>query len=121
MPSIKQDPSAAAVKSHSSDSKRATRLPRLDQLALLQDFLLTKAHDPKLSLTALAQGSRAWKELESLRQEMLGNGKPKPVPASNDKGHAPRRSARTPAVPIGPSLSVVPVPTSTHTEPGTSA
>ena len=98
MPSIAEDPAAAASKSHAPTSRRSTRLPRLAQLALLQDGLLEDGRKPDITPTARAQVARAWKELETLRQELLGKGKPRPVVAKNDPELKARRARR----PVGP-------------------
>ena len=100
MPSVQQDPVACAQRSHAADSARATRLPRLKQLAIMQDNLLKDSQKPDLDPLKRAQVARAWKELEALRQELLGRGKPRPITAKNDPDARPKRKAQPLAEPI---------------------
>lgn len=70
------------------------------QLLDFQDNLHARLKSNTLTDAAAAQVARAWKELEALRMEKLGVGKPRPVPAKNDPGAKPKSRSTLPE-PIG--------------------
>lgn len=89
----------AANASAMAQRPRKPKGPRaLRQLLDFQENLHARLKSDKLTDSAAAQVARAWKELETLRLDMLGHGKPKPVQAKNDPDL--KRKVHKPAVPL---------------------
>lgn len=78
--------------------RKRKRRKRTALIADFQDVLCKGALDPDASLSEISSASNAFCNLEGLRREILGLGKPKPVePVNADKG----RKRKTPG-PISP-------------------
>lgn len=67
------------------------RLPKptypapIRQALVLQERIMVATADPEIDAGKLAQGARAWAELQSKIMDLKGIGKPRPVTAVNDK------------------------------------
>lgn len=67
------------------DQGNGQRNAPLKDAVLLQRELRSSALDKETSPAAKAQLARAWAELEELKREIRGIGKPKPVQAKNER------------------------------------
>lgn len=63
----------------------------------LQELAYTHAHDPETPTKDKVGFLRAWKDLQVVVMDLKGWGKPKSVPASNDK---PKQARSAPIAPV---------------------
>jgi hypothetical protein len=114
--SIVGSPQAIAKLSINPDAKpRDSKKRSLMYLAELQTELAAEALNPSEQAGVKALCARAWKDLEELRREILGMGRPKPVEARNTSTKSRRKGSSFVPVPVvasePPALSsTVPVP-----------
>jgi hypothetical protein len=79
-----------------SPKTRPTASQAYSQAKHLQALCIKMADDDQTKSGYLAQLCRAWKELEELKREIKGIGRPKAVTARNDKGHRASNPVATP-------------------------
>jgi hypothetical protein len=111
---MRQNGSPAASPDRVPPLNHRTRPKRTTQISLMQDVLLAGVRKPEAKLSEASIATRAWCEAESLRREILGKGRPKPVEPTNAKPSRTQRRLPSPVL-----LDDPPAHSPTHTEQGT--